>query len=119
MVVNLSCYQGNYDHLWSYWHCHLSLLLSYFTDNRLVLKNLVRDEEKIIQLLVDKHKLMSGKQARALMDASLNPLEVSAGIRTNRGPVAQGPKILSCAPKFWEKMPITQCKSFIWDSLGP
>ena len=44
--------------------------------DRLVLKNLLRDEEKIVDILVDEYKLMSAEQARDLLESSLNPYEV-------------------------------------------
>ena len=42
-----------------------------------MLKNLLRDEEKIVDMLVEEYKLMTEQQARDLLDSSLNPYEVT------------------------------------------
>ena len=48
-----------------------------------MLKNLLHDDEKIVDMLVDKYKLMTEQQARDLLESSLNPYEVR-GIRTKK-----------------------------------
>ena len=42
-----------------------------------MLRNLLRNHDKIVELLVDEYGLMSEEQARDLLDASLNPFEVN------------------------------------------
>jgi len=49
----------------------------YLTDEKLKLKNMFRDPDKVVDLLANKYSVMSQKMAEYLMESSINPVAVS------------------------------------------
>ena len=79
-----------------------------------MLRNLLRNHDKIVELLVDEYGLMSEEQARDLLDASLNPFEV------NCVPYFFGYKTRVClVPKQSKNIDLSYKMDLdLWDCLG-